>query len=330
MIASSKRKSFLNLFPVPEFLLLSSTGVSITDKDTKFVQLKKSFFKDRFELIHATKINNPEGSIERGLINNQSKLTPILKKLASHYGVRYVHAVLPEERAYLFTTTINWTPKDGLRDAVAFIIEENVPVTLAESVFDFEIINEDKDAGKIKIAVSVLASELVNSYFNLFESAGLVPVSFNLESQSAVRASILYGDKNPYLIINLSSKKTGLYIVEDEIVQFSTTSAYNISEDNSHSNINDLKAEIRKVIAFWNVHSDKTNNSSGLIQKAIVGGPNSFKKDYIKELMEGSNIEYSIADSVLNLSSNKHLTRMTNEDSLDYVLAIGAVLSSIK
>ncbi|MDZ4206016.1 MAG: pilus assembly protein PilM, partial [Patescibacteria group bacterium] len=223
MISLLKQKTFLDFFPAPEFLLLSTTGIAITDIDTKFVQLRRKIFGDRFELAHASKVDNPKGAVESGLINNSDELVSILKKLASHYNIRYARASLPEEKAYLFTVNINWVPPEGLKDAVAFIIEENVPMSLAESVFDFEIINENESAGEIKLAVSVLPENIVNAYVGLFESALITPVSFDLESQAIARAVIRRGDKRPHLIINLSLKKTGFYVVEEEVVQFSTT-----------------------------------------------------------------------------------------------------------
>src|SRR3989344_3950548 len=128
MIVSSKQRTFLDFFPVPEFLLLSTTGIVITDTDTKFVQLHREIFGDGFELAHATKVTNPRGVVESGLIENPNELVPILKKLASHYNISYARASLPDEKAYLFTTAISWVPPEGCRDAVAFIVEENVPV----------------------------------------------------------------------------------------------------------------------------------------------------------------------------------------------------------
>src|SRR3990167_1993274 len=194
MISLLKQKTFLDLFPAPEFLLLSTTGIVITDDDTKFVQLRRKIFGDGFELAHATKVANPKGEVESGLISSPAELVPILKKLALHYGIHYACAILPEEKAYLFTTTIGWVPHEGLKDAVAFIIEENAPVSLAESVFDFEVIREDKNAGEIKLSVSVVPKSVVSTYVEIFESALITPISFDLESQAIARAVIHRGD----------------------------------------------------------------------------------------------------------------------------------------
>ena len=327
MISLLKQKTFLDLFPAPEFLLLSTTGIAITDADTKFVQLRRKIFGDGFELAHASKVDNPKGAVEAGLINNASELVSILKKLASHYNIRYARASLPEEKAYLFTANINWVPPEGLRDAVAFIIEENVPVSLAESVFDFEIISENGSAGEIKLAVSVLPENIVNAYIELFESALITPVSFDLESQAIARAVIHRGDKRPHLIISLSLKKTGFYVVEEEVVQFSTTSAYGIDGDDPHSNLNDLKAEMRKVFAFWNARTDKSGKSGKKIEKVILCGLGENKKNFVEDFMSENEVPYMSADVWLNTSpSRSHVSGIPFEESLDYASAIGLVL----
>ena len=327
MIALLKQKTFLDLFPAPEFLLLSTTGIDITDADIKFVQLRRKVFGDGFELAHASKVGNPRGAVESGPTNHSNELVSVLKQLASHYNICYARASLPEEKAYLFTTSIDWVPHPGLRDAVAFIIEENAPVSLAESVFDFEIVSEDEGAGEIKLAVSVVPANVVNAYVGLFESALITPVSFALESQAIARAVIHHGDRRSQLIVNLSLKKTGFYVVEKEVVQFSTTSTYGVGDDDSYSDLNDLKAEMRKVFAFWNARTDRSGKSGKKIEQVILCGLGGSKVDFVEKLMGESEVPYALADVWLNMSpSRSHVSAIPFEESLGYASAIGLVL----
>ncbi|OHA89765.1 MAG: hypothetical protein A3C70_00705 [Candidatus Zambryskibacteria bacterium RIFCSPHIGHO2_02_FULL_43_14] len=327
MIVPARHRAFFDLFPAPEFLLLSTTGVTVTDSDTKFVQLRRQTFGNGFELAHASKINNPQGAVEAGLINKPDELVSVLKKLSSHFNIRYACATLPEEKVYLFTTSIEKVPFGGLRDAVAFIVEENVPVSLAESVFDFEIIDQMPGSNKIKLTVTVLPKDIVNAYITLFESAGITPISFDIESQAIARTLIHRGDRRPNLIINLSRKKTGFYVVEDKVVQFSTTSAYSIGEDDSYSNLNDLKAEMYKVLAFWDARSDKSGQAGKKIEKIILCGFGASKHDFVGKLMSGSEIPYVLADVWQNMSvSRSYAPQMSFDESLEYVSTVGLIL----
>ena len=331
MNLSLKHKTFLDLFPAPEYLLLSTAGIAVTEPDTKFVQLRREVLGDGFKLLHLKKVDNPQGSVEAGLINNREAIVAILKNLSSQYHIRFAHAILPEEKAYIFTATIDWVPPEGRRDAVAFILEANAPVSLAESVFDFEIIVEDEKTQEIKLAVCVLPENIVNSYIEVFKSAGITPISFDIESQAIARAVIGHGDRRPQLVINAYSKKTGFYVVEDEVVQFSTTLAYGVGEDNSFANINDLKTEMRKVIAFWGSRTDKSGNLEKPIEKIILCGPGVNNKDFVEKLMNESDVPYTLAGVWLNMSSSHSLVSgISSAESLEYVSVIGLVLPSKK
>lgn len=327
MTSLLKKRSFFDLFPTPEFLLLSTTGIVVSDSDIKCVQMKREIFGDGYKLAHASKTSNPQRSVEAGIINNSGEIVSVLKKLSSEFNIHYAEATLPEEKIYLFTTTIDKVPFEGLRDAVAFVLEENAPVSLAESVFDFEIIEEDSNSNQIKLTVTVLPKSVVNSYIEVFESAGITPVSFDTESQAIARALVRCGDKQSNLIINLSVKKTGFYVVSDEVVQFSTTPAYSIGEDESYPSLNDLKAEVRKVIAFWNARSDKSGRSEKKIEKIILCGFGASKKDFVEKLMEECEVPHALADVWQNMSASKsHIPEVSFEESLEYASAIGLVL----
>jgi Tfp pilus assembly PilM family ATPase len=44
---------------------------------------------------------------------------------------------LPEEKAYLFTTSIPKVAQKDIRSAIEFKMEENVPIPASDLVFDF-------------------------------------------------------------------------------------------------------------------------------------------------------------------------------------------------
>ena len=326
-MTETRSKSFLNLFPPPTFLQLSLSGIVITDGEIKFIELKRGVFTGKLKLSRIEKINNTEGAIEAGIIVNEVSTAKALKDLAYKYGVRYVRSTLPEERAYIFTTLINNVPKEGLKDAVSFTIEENAPVSLAESLFDFEVVEFDEDSGQIKVSVSVVPRSLVSAYTALFESAGITPISFDLESQAIARAVIKKGDGATNLIVNFAYKKTGFYVVDKEVVQFSSTPPHGLDIKDPDRTINELKRELLKVIDFWNGRTDEAGRREGVVQKITFCGAGSNQPDLIKKIMENINLPYSIADVWANLSSQNRGI-ITTDESLDYASSIGLVLSN--
>lgn len=324
MNAPLNQNFFYNHFPTPEYLTLSTSGIAITDEYVHFIQFRHGLVGSGLRLAHYEKVPLPLGTVEAGFINDAAKLTAVLADLAHRYSLSYVRATLPEERAYLFTTTIDKVPAEGLRDAVAFIIEENVPVTLADSVFDFDVLSAGDEAEKLRVAVAVLSNKVINFYLPVFEAAGITPVSFDIESQAIARAVVPKGDKSPQLILNLEKMKTGFYVVEDEVVQFTTTLKYGTGK--GHTHLMDLKTEIKKIFAFWAAH-DKSASADHNIKKVLVCGEGSLDKGFVTELMSESPVPYEFANPWTNLSGTLgKLPPELTKDTLEYAPAIGLAI----
>ncbi len=322
-----KQETFLDSFPVPEYLLLSTSGIAITDKGVKFIQFRRKSFSNNRKIIHSHKILLPIGAVDSGFINDKNAVVAALKELKSLHDICYARATLPEERAYLFTATIDKVPFEGLRDAVAFIVEENVPVSLPESVFDFEIIENDPQSSKIKVSVTVLPKEVVNIYIKIFEAAGITPISFDLESQAIARVIIPRGDRRTTLIINLGEKKTGFYVVKDEVVEFSTTPAHGIPPLGVAPNLYDLKAEMRKVFGFWGARVDRDGATQKKIEKVLLCGAGSGNAEVVRELMSECLVEYALAEVWINSTSvPDRVSAKIIENPLEYLAAIGVAL----
>lgn len=320
-----KIKRFTDHFPVPDFLMLGTTGVTLSDRNAKFAQFKKS--SKGLELIHFVDVPIPEGAITSGFINNTEEVKKALKYLNDHYHLPYVQATLPEERAYVFTTEINKVPYDELRDAVAFTIEENAPVSLDKSIFDFEVVGPTTGS-MLKVAVTVVTYKGTALYTEVFESAGISPISFEIESQAIARAIIPEGDKRTHLIVNLTAGKSGLYIVEDEVVQFTSTIPFGTREVNgSYPDVHDLKSEIRKVFAFWNTRIDSAGIPSRKIEKIMFVGEDAYREDFIAEVMSDLSLEYSLANVWVNaLSFEETVPYIPFKESLGCAAAIGLAL----
>jgi len=324
--------SFFDFFPTPRFLLLSDAGVTISDKAVQVVEFREMHASDqKFSLVHCEAEPLAPGAVTSGIIQDRDEVVRVLKVARARHHLNFVRATLPEEKAYLFITEFDSMPLEDLRDAVAFILEENVPVPLAESVFYFDVIKPDPSSTKIKVAVYVLQEKEVGAYVKIFESAGITPVSFDIESQAIARALIFEGDTRTQLILNLGETKTGLYIIEDEVVQFSSTPAFGsrAREDGSYGDLSNLKLEVRKLFSFWNTRLDKRGIPQKKIERILLTGEGAVKEDFVAELMSGLEAPYVLADVWANaFSIKKHLPEVPFETSLSYASTIGAALPS--
>lgn len=326
--SSKKKKSFLDFFPTPKLLLLSTVGLSFSDRGIQSIEFKPGAGPGELVLAHSVEVPLPPGAILSGYVQDKAVVVQALSELKSKHSLHYVKATLPEEKAYLFTVEVDTEPYASLRDRVAFTIEENVPVELATSVFDFEIIGDVKGQAKVKVAVSVLPTKVVETYLEVYGAAGLTPVSFEVESQAIARAIVPEGDERTHLIINLGEGETGLYVVEDEVVQFSTTPAFGTKQNGeTFSDLNNLKLEARKLFAFWNTRLDKEGIPKKKIEKIILTGDGAAKEKFVSEFMSDIDIEYTLANVWVNAFTFKtFLPEMSFSESLSYAAAIGAAL----
>jgi len=325
---TKNKKGFLDFFPTPKFLLLSTVGLSFSDRGVQSVEFKQSPLPKQLVLAHSIEVPLPVGTIVIGYVHDKPTVVKVLSELKTKYSLHYVKATLPEEKAYLFTVEIQTEPFASLRDRVAFTVEENVPVSLTSSIFDFEIIGDAFGKSVIKVAVSVLPKKVVETYIEVCESAGLVPVSFEVESQAIARAIVKRGDSRPQLIVNMEDEKTGLYVVEDEVVQFSSTPAFGVRlVDGVYPDIVSLKNEIRKVFAYWNTRLDKEGKPQMRIERVLLTGRGAANKDFVRALMEDIDIEHVFANVWINaLPQHNNTTSVDSPESLMYSAAIGVAL----
>ncbi len=317
---SSQSKVFSAFFPTPKYLLLSAAGLAITDEGVKLLEFKQPLI-GAFTLSRHMAYPLPENAIESGFINDAMALKSVLNEIARS-GVRYVHATLPEERTYLFTTVIDKVPEENLRDAVAFILEENVPLSLTKAVFDFDIVGE-VGKNKLKISVSVLSKPVVDFYVETLTAAGLTPISFDIESQAIARAIVPRADKSPQMIVNFQFRKTGLSVVEDGIVQFTTTLPYLARE-----RLEDFRTEVLKVFTFW-INRSSEGGTPKPIAKALLCGPATVDRGFLDQLSQECGAPFLPADRLSNTSINpKSLPRAMGPHAQGYAPAIGAALAS--
>lgn len=315
---------FFDLFPTPRYLSLAEVGISISEREINFISFRHGT-PGELKVEHFGSVALPEETILSGALNDSNSLVTALSKLKRDYGFRYVAVSLPEEKAYLFTTTVDKVSYKDLADAVAFTIEENVPTALQKSVYSFDVLPE---GDKVKSAVSVLPIEVASAYAEAFKLAGLTPVSIDIEPQAVARALVTRGDARSHLIINLRDKKVGFYLVSGEVVQFSSTTSIDLTA----SNVTEvLRAEIKKFFIFWNTRLTSDGAGFGKIEQVILCGEGAKNESLTANIMSDVETPYTLANVWTNVSRvERRLPVMPFDQSLSYAGSIGAALPQSK
>lgn len=204
---------------------LLSAGMDISDTSLKYMQfLPDGNSGTRLNVRTWGDIDIPEGVLERGLVNDVKRLSAAIAEMRSRTGIDMVRVSLPEERAYLFETEIKRdTPFKEVRGLLEFRLEENVPLSPRDAIFDYDVIEDTLRDDVVQLSVTVYAKETIMQYYEACLAAGVTPVSFEVEAQAIARASIPRGDGKTHMIVDFGKTRTGIGIVHAGALMYTST-----------------------------------------------------------------------------------------------------------
>lgn len=352
---------FFSLFPPPTFLTMPSVGVDVSDRSIKFVELtasKVGRVPERFGDVPLA-----EGGVVDGVIQNPDTLRAGLEGIKKKYGFQFVRVSLPEQQAYVFTTTVPFT-RDGdqLDQMLEFKLEENVPLAPNEAIFGYDVLStEESEEGEMDIAVTVYPKASARRYIEIFEQAGLTPLSLEIESQAIARSVIKYDEQATYLIVDFGETRSGLAIVSDELLSFTTTlevpgrklteaimahGAVDSQEVARIKNeegiqarggtsvheslmavISKLTDEVARHYRYWESIAEKETHSDKRIKKVLLCGGNANLAGLPEYMAAALKLPVERANVWINsFSFEDSIPQIPFEHSLSYATAIGLAL----
>ena len=306
----------------------------------------------------------PSGSISGGYIHNQDVVVEEIVKLKDELRIDFVNASLSDEKAYLFKTKIPKISPKEIRSALEFKIEENVPISPSEVVFDYDVFTKSDHLGSdhLDIGMTVLPKKVAETYLDLLDKAGLVVLSFETEAQAIARTLVARGDTGSYLIVNFGEQKTGLFIVSAEMVHFTSVvpvggvhiteaiakylsvsieEAQKIKREHRVlktrrntdlflslvNTISVLKDEVNKLSVYWNTHTEPGEVLPQKIGKIVLCGRDASLPGFAEYLEIALEHNIAIGNVWQNIFSlNDYIPPILFDESLDYAAAIGLAL----
>jgi type IV pilus assembly protein PilM len=357
---SSSETNIFHYFPPPDVLTPPACGIDISDTTIKFISLTPDHKDVRVSDFGEKQIE--PGIVESGEIKKPKELARALQEFKKEHKLVSVHASLPEERAYLFETEIVTHNKESIRNVIEFHLEENVPLSPEEVVFDYDIVEEKQD-GKIRLSVSVMPREVVERYTESFERAELGLESLEIEAQAISRAVVPRGDERAHMIVDFGRTRTGVAIVSKEIVRFTSTvemggdiltnaiketkgvplaEAEKIKEtqgiyEHSEDGLGDklilsakkLSGEIDRHVNFWAGHSFGKGGAG--VEKVLLCGGNATVPGVKEYLRSNLGIEVEIPNVWRNVFDlDEFVPLIKHGDSMGFATSIGLALKSLK
>jgi len=250
-------------------------GLDISDFKIRFIQID-SKKKNKISINSYGQVDVPKNHVSSGEIQNEESITSLIKDLIKkpEYGKvekKYVNASLPEKKTYVKVIEIPDVPKNELKGAVSWGIEQNIPIQLENSYFDWNIINKNITNNKLRVLASVAPKNIVDSYTRVIKNAGLIPISLENESTAVTRCLIDQNSnvKSSLMIIDLGRSRTSLIIYSHNTVQYTSTisvSGHEMTESISKlTNLSYHDAEKAKII-----YGLDNKKAKGEVKKVIV------------------------------------------------------------
>ena len=216
-------KKLARSFPTPALIYPRAAGIDISDASIKWLVLEPYQGSYRIETYGEEPL--AEGIVENGIIQDVQRLGSALTEVKKQLrGIRYAHAALPEEAAYVFEMHV---PEGAAREEVLHMIEfefeGRVPITPSAAVFDFDVIQKHDGEGE-DIGVAVFPRELAESYVAAFNAAGIGLLSLEIEARSIARTvSSGAADEPITLLVDFGRARTGFAVLKRGIPIFTST-----------------------------------------------------------------------------------------------------------
>lgn len=344
---------YSKLFVPPKFLERPSVAVEVLSSGVYFLSTKRTehgLVPDQSGFLPFKK-----GDIVRGEIIRKEVVTKALEDIRKKTRLSFVRFSIPEEKTYIFKTHLPKLADEEIRSILDFKLEENVPLTSKEAVFDYSIIPAKKHGQGLDLIVSVAPLKFVEEWQAVFASAGLTPVLFSPESNNVAKSVVKENNEQTLVIVNIREENIILSLVVcglvyqtssvnfgsstftdllaryykvsfEEALKLKKEKLYTDNADNMEifsytiNTLSAIKDEIYKFVSYCNEREDVV----GQVDRLILCGQEALVVGLEKYIATNLNITTSIANVWTNSFDLDHYTpELSRLESLDYAVVNG-------
>lgn len=343
-------------------------GLDLSDLSVKVIQLKGDGNEIKLKSYGSVAI--PLGSISDGEIIKKENVVVSIKKAiekAEPEKIRSKKVIcsLPETKGFLRIINLPKMDEEEIREAIKWEIEANIPLSVDQVCYDWQLLDKvfGKQDDKISVLVVAVSKKTVNQFLEVLELSGLEPMGLEIESIAQARSLIGKNEeKNALLIIDVGDRRTTFLILLNGIPCFTASvplSAQSITDGISKSlNISVEEAEKKKfefgigsmakkdpifkavepVLENLIAEIEKSMNFyleslqySSAIDEVIICGGGANTKGLISYLSIKINKEISIGNPWVNFyQGDRDLPLIEKNKSIKFSTAIGLALKGLE
>lgn len=208
---------------------LPAFGLDFSDRSIKIAQFCR--YEGQLKLKSYGRREISEGIIVGGEIKNGAALVREIKESMANAKLspittKEVVLSLPESKCFIKVIKMPNQSMEEIGEAIRFKAEEYFPLAADEMSLDWHRLNTpecpiDAKGACNEILVAVASKVLVDSYLEIIDSAGLVPVVFEAESVATARALLKnQNDPKSVLIIDLGRDRASFIFYKYPVLRF--------------------------------------------------------------------------------------------------------------
>lgn len=323
--------TFFRFFPPPKFLAMKHAGLDISDDAIYCLEYGNSSASSGWKntIGKFSRIEIANDLIQGGDVKDEKKLVELLADMGKKYGLSYVKVSVPEEKAYLFQTSVPGGTINEVRQNIEFKLEENVPLSAVDAVFYYDLMPLSVTAGSLRASVSVVPRSYIEHNMELVSRAGLFPVAFEVVPKAIARAIVPPDLDKTVLVLHVMHYKTGIYVVSGGVVCFTSTmnwGSHTTVEEGRPSYTELLAKEMNRVYSYW---ASREGNTSPISHVFLVGhGANAYEIP-LSGAIQGATVPVTVANAWQNtIDLDKYVPPISQDDSLEYIVAAGLAMDS--
>ena len=352
----SHKVLYSKLFTPPKFLEMPSVSLELLPTGISFLSTKsteKGLIPDIFGFIPLA-----VGVMSRGEIIKKEAVVKALIEIRKKTRVSFARLSISEDKTYVFKTHLPSLKSKEVHDILDFKIEENIPLSAKEAVFDYDIIPGPKLRGGMDMVVSATSLKAVEELQSLLDLAGLSAIFFSPESNNVARSVIKEGNEQVIVVVNIRESNIILSLVVygvvcqtsslnfggstftdllakyfkvtfDEALKIKNEKLYTENTDNMEifsyliNTISAIKDEIYKFVSYCNEREDV----DGQVDRIILSGRDAMIVGFEKYLSLNLNMNVDVANVwVNNFDLDDFVPEVTKLDSLDLTVVNGLSL----
>jgi len=202
-------------------------GLDMSDLSVKLIQLTK--IRDKIKINALGRVELENKIMENGEIKNEEKLVKEIEKLISspEYGKvesDEVIACLPESQTFIKLISVG--KKNRVEDAIKDEIEREIPFSINDLYYDYQVIESRIDSNLILIGAA--PKTVVDKFTGILDRLKLSVIALEIEPVSICRALLLEEglkagtrEKNNYCVIDIGARHASLTIYSINSILFS-------------------------------------------------------------------------------------------------------------